>query len=96
MSDLLNHKVEILEGPGEGYIGSVTKESSFGLWVRVRSRWGHHHHPKTNKTFRNVKKYKTVPCETCRGKGLVLGENSDEFAEEWNHCQDCDGTGIDV
>lgn len=41
-----------VEIKSNGYCGTITRITSKGTWVRVRSRWGNHHHPKTNRTFR--------------------------------------------
>lgn len=33
--------------------GTVTRVTRMGVvWVKVKSRWGHHHHPATCKTFK--------------------------------------------
>lgn len=46
-------KVEILTGDYKGYVGIVTKITKSGVyWVKVKSNWGNHHHPKTCKTFK--------------------------------------------
>ena len=38
---------------GAGMYGTLTRKTKSGEgWVRVRSRWGNHHHPVTAKTFR--------------------------------------------
>lgn len=43
-------RVRILTTDISGVLTRVTKRKVG--WVRVRSRWGNHHHPVTPKTFR--------------------------------------------
>jgi len=38
---------------GAGLFGTITRITKDRIvWVRVKSRWGNHHHPATCKTFR--------------------------------------------
>lgn len=46
-------KGDKVKTPMNGMVGAITRITKKGVaWVKIKSRWGNHHHPVTAKTYK--------------------------------------------